>query len=56
MQGPCSTVDKFNLLKDEDFVFDFKTGPLAYRKNFPALSTVGGAMAYASLPGELLDG
>ncbi|CAG9941320.1 unnamed protein product [Clonostachys rosea f. rosea IK726] len=45
-----STVDKFNLLKDEDFVFDFKTGPLAYRKNFPALSTVGGAMAYASLP------
>ncbi|CAI6093372.1 unnamed protein product [Clonostachys chloroleuca] len=50
MQGPCSTVDKFNLLKDEDFVFDFKTGPLAYRKNFPALSTVGGAMAYASLP------
>ncbi|VUC23665.1 unnamed protein product [Clonostachys rosea] len=45
-----STVDKFNLLKDEDFVFDFKAGALAYRKNFPALSTVNGAMAYASLP------
>ena len=47
-----SAADRYNLLSDSDFVYDWnKAGanPFANRKSFPALVGAGAAVAYAEM-------
>ncbi|KAK3985239.1 RmlC-like cupin domain-containing protein [Cladorrhinum sp. PSN332] len=48
-----NTVDRYNLLKDEEFIFDFfapNAPPVADRKTFPALVGTGVAVTVAEVP------
>lgn len=47
-----SAVDRYNLLNDSDYVYDFKASFFANRKTFPALVGAGVGFAFAEMPGE----
>lgn len=47
-----SAVDRYNLLNNSDYVYNFKTSAFANRKTFPALVGAGVGFASAEMPGK----
>jgi mannose-6-phosphate isomerase-like protein (cupin superfamily) len=52
LQLADNSVQRYDLLKDDDFIYTFsnETSPFADRSSFPALTGLGGSMAIAEFP------